>query len=155
MQFPHLRSDQALDVATKMRLSWRPPFDGYSRILASPIDARSDLYALGVTFHQMLTGRLPFTAADPMESVHCHIAKKPAAPAERLESVPAVISEIVMKLLAKTAEDRYQTAAGIPIKSVQEDGGLVPGTGLTNVKLHASFLSCAGRMRVRRWLRRS
>ena len=76
------------------------------------IDSRSDLYALGVTFYQMLTGRLPFSAADPMEWVHCHIARKPVAPSERLESIPAVLSEIVMKLLAKTAEDRYQTAAG-------------------------------------------
>jgi serine/threonine protein kinase len=70
------------------------------------IDSRSDLYALGVTFYQMLTGRLPFSATDPMEWVHCHIARKPATPAERLESVPTVISEIVMKLLAKTAEER-------------------------------------------------
>ena len=77
------------------------------------IDSRSDLYALGVTFYQMLTGRLPFSAADPMEWVHCHIARKAIAPAERLQSVPAVLSEIVMKLLAKTAEERYQTAAGI------------------------------------------
>ena len=77
------------------------------------IDSRSDLYALGVTFYQMLTGRLPFSAADPMEWVHCHVARKPVAPAERLESVPIAISEIVMKLLAKTAEERYQTAAGL------------------------------------------
>jgi PAS domain S-box-containing protein len=77
------------------------------------IDSRSDLYALGVTFYQMLTGRLPFSAADPMEWVHCHIARKAIAPAERLEGIPAVVSEIVMKLLAKTAEERYQTAAGI------------------------------------------
>ena len=77
------------------------------------IDSRSDLYALGVTFYQMLTGRLPFSAADPMEWVHCHIARSPMPPSERLESVPAAISEIVMKLLAKTAEERYQTAAGL------------------------------------------
>ena len=77
------------------------------------IDSRSDLYALGVTFYQMVTARLPFSAADPMEWVHCHIARKPVPPSERLESVPAALSEIVMKLLAKTAEDRYQTAAGV------------------------------------------
>ncbi len=77
------------------------------------INSRSDLYALGVTYYQMLTGRLPFSAADPMEWVHCHIARKPMPPSERLESIPAVISQIVMKLLAKTAEERYQTAAGV------------------------------------------
>ena len=77
------------------------------------IDARSDLYALGVTLYQMLTGALPFTAADPMEWVHCHIARKPVPPGERLENVPAPVSAIVMKLLAKTAEERYQTAAGV------------------------------------------
>ena len=77
------------------------------------VDSRSDLYALGVTLYQMLTGALPFNAADPMEWVHCHVARKPIAPAERLDNVPAVISEIVMKLLAKTAEERYQTAAGV------------------------------------------
>ena len=76
------------------------------------IDARSDLYALGVTLYQMLTGSLPFTAADPMEWVHCHIARKPVPPSERLENVPAPVSAIIMKLLAKTAEERYQTAAG-------------------------------------------
>src|SRR4051795_6797666 len=77
------------------------------------IDARSDLYALGVTLYQMLTGVLPLTAADPMEWVHCHIARKPVPPGERLESVPAPVSAIIMKLLAKTAEDRYQTAGGV------------------------------------------
>src|SRR5499433_611450 len=77
------------------------------------IDARSDLYALGVTLYQMLTGVLPLTAADPMEWVHCHIARKPVPPGERLESVPAPVSAIIMKLLAKTPEDRYQTAGGV------------------------------------------
>jgi PAS domain S-box-containing protein len=77
------------------------------------IDARSDIYALGVTLYQMLTGSLPFTAADPMEWVHCHIARKPVPPGERLENAPAPVSAIIMKLLAKTAEERYQTAGGV------------------------------------------
>jgi PAS domain S-box-containing protein len=77
------------------------------------IDARSDLYALGVTLYQMLTAALPFTAADPMEWVHCHIARQPMPPAERLPTVPKPVSAIIMKLLAKIAEERYQTAAGV------------------------------------------
>ncbi|MEG3975763.1 ATP-binding sensor histidine kinase [Microcoleus sp. herbarium8] len=90
------------------------------------IDYRTDFYSLGITFYEMLCGEVPFSAIDPMELVHCHIAKKPLAPCEnqkqniqgiinqaQTDEIPQVVSDIVMKLLAKTAEDRYQSAFGL------------------------------------------
>ena len=77
------------------------------------IDARADLYALGVTLYEMLTGSLPFTASDPVEWVHCHVARRPVSPAERVKDIPTSVAAIILKLLTKTAEERYQTAAGL------------------------------------------
>lgn len=77
------------------------------------IDYRTDFYSLGVTFYQILTGSMPFNAADPLEFVHCHIAKTPISPQELNPKIPQAVSDIVMKLLAKTAEDRYQSSLGL------------------------------------------
>jgi len=76
------------------------------------VDSRSDLYSMGVTLYQMLTGVLPFAAADPLEWVHCHIARQPVPPIDR-RGGPKPLSDLIMKLLAKNAEERYQTAAGV------------------------------------------
>ncbi|WP_437893555.1 AAA family ATPase [Sorangium sp. So ce124] len=77
------------------------------------IDERTDLYSLGVTFYEMLTGTLPFQASDPVEWVYCHIAQKPVPPHALVLSIPPLLSELVLKLLSKAAEERYQSAAGL------------------------------------------
>ncbi|MEH2360511.1 hybrid sensor histidine kinase/response regulator [Nostoc sp.] len=92
------------------------------------IDYRTDFYSLGVTFYQMLTGSLPFNASDPLEFVHCHIAKTPIPPQDINSKIPPAVSDIVMKLLAKTAEDRYQSSLGLKadletcLNQLQTDG---------------------------------
>jgi predicted ATPase/class 3 adenylate cyclase/tRNA A-37 threonylcarbamoyl transferase component Bud32 len=77
------------------------------------IDHRCDLYALGVTFYELLSGRKPFVGNDPLELVHAHIARTPAPPDSVDPAVPAVLSALVMKLLEKNPDDRYQSALGI------------------------------------------
>lgn len=77
------------------------------------VDYRTDLYSLGVTFYELLTGRRPFTAEDALGMAHCHIAMTPAAPHELNAAIPEVISEIVLKLMAKAPEDRYQSSLAL------------------------------------------
>jgi predicted ATPase/serine phosphatase RsbU (regulator of sigma subunit) len=77
------------------------------------LDRRTDLYSLGVSFYQLLTGRLPFESSDPLELVHAHIARAPRPAHEVASDVPRTLSNIVHKLMAKAAEDRYQSAAGL------------------------------------------
>lgn len=77
------------------------------------IDGRTDLYSLGVTLYQLLTGVLPFEAHDAPEWIYAHLARTPVPPSEILPELPAVVSRIVLKLLAKAPEERYQTARGL------------------------------------------
>ncbi|WP_224241281.1 trifunctional serine/threonine-protein kinase/ATP-binding protein/sensor histidine kinase [Hyalangium gracile] len=77
------------------------------------LDYRTDFYSFGALLYEMLTGAPPFRAADPIEMVHCHIARRPVPPDEVNPAVPPALSAVVLKLLAKTAEERYQSAAGL------------------------------------------
>ncbi len=92
------------------------------------IDYRTDFYSLGVTFYELLTGHLPCQSNDPMELVHCHIAKAIPSVHEINPEIPLVISEIVSKLMAKNVEDRYQSALGLKadlekcLQQLQETG---------------------------------
>jgi predicted ATPase/signal transduction histidine kinase len=81
--------------------------------LNRPVDYRSDFYSLGVVLYELLTGNPPFTSLDPMELVHHHLARQPMPPHTINPLVPIGLSAIVLKLLAKTPEDRYQSTYGL------------------------------------------
>ncbi|MFP2903949.1 ATP-binding protein [Pyxidicoccus sp. 3LFB2] len=80
---------------------------------AHPVDGRSDLYSLGALLYAWLTGRPPFAAADVLGQLHAHLAVPPTSPSKVREDVPVVVSRLVLKLLAKAPEDRYQSAHGL------------------------------------------
>jgi PAS domain S-box-containing protein len=128
-QLPHERQSPAPPEIIAGTLAYMAP-EQTGRMNRS-IDTRSDLYSLGVTLYQMLTSYLPFAAADPLEWVHCHIARQPKPPSDRA-AVPEPLSVIVMKLLAKNAEERYQTAFGLEadlrrcLTQWQSDGRIDP-----------------------------
>ncbi len=92
------------------------------------VDYRTDFYSLGATFYELLTQQVPFPTGDAMEVVHAHLAKQPVPPHEINPEIPPIISEIVLKLLSKTAEERYQSAWGLisdleqSLKQVQTTG---------------------------------
>ncbi len=96
------------------------------------IDYRTDFYSLGVTFYELLTGQLPFQSIDPMEVIHSHIAKRPIPPIERIPTLPTMVSNLILKLMEKMAEERYQSALGlrydleICARQWQEQGGILP-----------------------------
>ena len=92
------------------------------------VDYRTDFYSLGVTFYELITGKVPFESNDPMELVHCHIAKTPVRPDVISNEIPAVISDIVMKMMSKQAEQRYQSAFGLK-KDLEKSYKLLKETG--------------------------
>ena len=99
------------------------------------VDERSDLYSLGVVFYELMTRQLPFDSKNPLEIIHDHIARVSVSPSEVSPETPEVISAIILKLLSKNAEDRYQSATGLRVDLEKCQQGVRPDqtiSGLAN-----------------------
>jgi len=96
------------------------------------VDYRADLYSLGVVLYEVLSGKLPFPGDNVPELIHCHLAKQPVPVCEVHPEVPRALSDIVMKLMAKNPDDRYQSACGLKadleycLRQLREDGNIKP-----------------------------
>lgn len=105
------------------------------------VDHRADLYGFGATLYELLTGRPPFLATDPLDLVHCHIARQPPAPTTLDPRIPPTLSALVMKLLAKDADERYPSAAAIladlrKLREYWHTHGVFPELSLESVHSH-------------------
>ena len=99
------------------------------------VDFRSDLYSLGVTFYELLTGRRPFEGRTPLELIHAHLARRPDPPQWLRAEIPTPLSSIVMKLLEKAPERRYQSARGLRCDLERLAAALAEGRGLDEFEL--------------------
>lgn len=106
---------EEIELVTHTALDGTPEYispeqSGHLNIL---MDQRSDIYSLGITFYEMLTGALPFIESDISDLVHAHIAKQAIPPAEKNHRIPEMLSRIIMKMMAKNPFDRYQSVIGL------------------------------------------
>lgn len=105
--------------------------------LAQPVDARSDLYSLGATIYELVTGQLPFQLDDPLALIHAHLALVPADPCRLRPQLPSQVGDIIMKLLAKSPDDRYQSAHGLAMDLQACEDRIASGRRLDDLELGA------------------